>query len=75
VAAHRTELVDPEAGDGTRILGRRAYDRPRQVGVVLPVVERPERRQLDDRARVRLKHVRAVAVYQARVVLQAVLDE
>ena len=47
----------------------------RQVRVLLPVVERPVHRQLDDLPRAGVEHVRLVGVHQRRVVGEPVLGD
>jgi hypothetical protein len=75
VAAVRVERGRPQVEHLRRALEPGADVGPRQVRVLLPVVELPRDRQLDEVAAVELEHVRAVVVEEARVVAEAVLDE
>ncbi len=73
------ELERPELVDLGRALDQPAARQTWQVDVLLPVVETPVDRQLDDRRAARLgaggEQVRAVGVHQARVVAKAVPGE
>jgi hypothetical protein len=75
VAAHRVQLVRPEVEHLAGRLDDRADGRVGQEGVLLPVVETPVRRQLGDRACLRLEEVGPVVVHQGRVVGETVLGD
>src|SRR5215217_7873377 len=73
VAPHGVELTLPHREYLPRVFYDASYVRFGQIGVLLPIVETPVRRQLDDLALPGFEHVRAVVVHKSRVVEQAIL--